>query len=320
MTRAIDHLIIGDSPVIRELRQNILRYAPLGLNVVIMGPTGAGKELVAKALHDNSGLHGAFVPTNVCAIPDTMFESTMFGHRRGAFTGAVEDARGLMCEADGGSLFLDEVGDLNLTVQVKLLRAIDTGSFRPVGARADVRRTFRTITATNRELPSLVSTQSFRGDLWYRLSGAVLRVPPLSARVEDIPLLSASWLRSPAGTAVALHPTGARALMAAEWPGHVRELKHVVTLASAIGGGVVDADGVAAALSITRASACVPTETGDERAQLLRLLAKHDWRPSAAAAAEGVHVATMYRRFERVGIRIKSARGSARQTQAENCL
>jgi len=225
-------MLIGQSHAMQRLRARIAQVARLGVPVLVTGPTGAGKELVARALHAASGRRGNFVDVNACAIADSMFEDALFGHVRGAFTDAVRDKRGHLAEADDGTLFLDEIGDLSLVNQVKLLRAIDLGRFRPVGASRDAQSQFRTLAATNADLEALVRAGRFREDFYYRLRAAVIRVPPLAERREDIPelvyhfarLSSQSWELQVSSHAMAV-------LQAHHWPGNVRELRHVVECA-----------------------------------------------------------------------------------------
>ena len=207
-----------------------MKIAPLSLPVLLQGPTGSGKELVARALHAGSGRSGRFVAFNVCAIAETMFEDALFGHVRGAFSGAVMDAPGYLREADRGSLFLDEIGALSLAAQPKLLRAIELKEFRPVGARDDRRSDFRVIAATNERISRLVELDRFRVDLAHRLSAVIIDVPSLSQRVDDIPLLVEHFACS-VRPALAVSPFSVAAvqrLQSQEWSGNVRELRAVV--------------------------------------------------------------------------------------------
>ena len=169
--------LIGDSTAMHHLRAQITRVASSQIPVLIEGPTGSGKELVAQALHRESERKGPLVAVNVCAIADTMFEDAMFGHVRGAFSGAIGDHTGYLLEAHRGTVFLDEIGSLAIGAQIKLLRALETHEFRPVGARGDRTSDFRLIAATNVPLAKAVSEGAFRADLAFRLSGVVIRVP-----------------------------------------------------------------------------------------------------------------------------------------------
>lgn len=267
--------IVGSSPPIRQVRDLIALAAPTTLPVLIQGPTGAGKELVAAALHAMSGRRGRLVAFNVCAIGDAMFEDALFGHVRGAFTGAVADSQGLLREADHGTVFLDEISGLNASLQVKLLRALEHGQFRPVGARSDCRSEFRVIAATNEEIGDLVDAGRFRADLAHRLGGIVIRVPALADRRTDIPCLVEHFLR-PAHCAVTVSDAALLRLVEHPWPGNVRELRQVVewaaVLASQRPGGRLDADVVDYVLG--HRGAARPTAAAADETQLF---ARRDW-------------------------------------------
>lgn len=299
----IDEIIIGDSPPIRRLRALIERVAPASIAVTIEGPTGAGKELVAQALHLASGRAGRCVAFNVCAVADAMLEDALFGHVRGAYTGALSDRPGFLEEADRGTLFLDEVGGLHVGAQAKLLRAIETGVFRPVGARADRRSGFRLVAATNVPLPELVARGEFRPDLSFRLGGFTLIVPPLRERLEDVPQLVEHF-------ATAADPSGRTrfaesalaALRAHDWPGNVRELKHVVERAMLLATtplvGVEQARAALCVASLAPGSGSPRRDFAERR--LRTVLERNAWSIDAAARELGVHRATIYRRLKRL--------------------
>jgi len=229
--------IIGESPAIRAVRALVERVAPLRLPVLIQGPTGSGKELVARALHTLSGRRGRFVAVNVCAIADAMFEATLFGHVRGAFTGAVGDAAGYLAEADGGTLFLDEIGGLSPPMQAKLLRALETHEFRPVGGRRDQRSDFRVVAATNEAMHLLVATGRFRADLAHRLDVVSIDVPALTERLEDVTPLARHFAALASAAAAPLAPDALERLQAHDWPGNVRELKNTLWRAALLADG-----------------------------------------------------------------------------------
>ncbi len=292
--------LIGDSKPMRGLRARIATLAPLDLPVLIEGETGTGKELVARALHEASGRRGRFVAVNVCAIPETMFEATLFGHVKGAFTGASYPSRGLLAEADGGTLFLDEIALLPLALQPKLLRAIESREFRPVGAGAERSSDFRVVSASNEPLDIAVAAGRFRGDLLYRVKVAALRVPPLRERKQDIPSLAQRFLAEVNSNGAPFAPCALEALTRHRWPGNVRELRNLVLrLAGEAGGAVITADAVHEALRDANRS------SGDHpgRDRLLRLMTGVGGDVRLAARAEGVHLSTMYRRLARLGIR-----------------
>jgi len=300
--RAGDNTIVGESAPMRELRALIARVAPTRLPVLIEGPTGSGKELVAAQLHCASGRTGSLVAFNVCAIGETMFEDALFGHVRGAYTGAIGESMGFLREANGGTAFFDEISGLPLPLQAKLLRAIETGVFRPIGAARDARSDFRPIAATNDDLSELVREGRFRADLWHRMSGVVLRVPALVDRIDDVPLLAHHFL----GAAARVTDDAMAALMSRAWPGNVRELRQVLEAASVFGNGVIDATAIDAAVANrgARTPKNSPARSLAERSELVAVLESAAWDTSRAASELGIHRATMYRRMKRHGIEI----------------
>jgi len=224
---------------VRELARNCARSM---LNVLILGETGTGKELLARMIHDLSNLTDkTLVVVNCAAIPDELFESEVFGHERGAFTGAHASKRGLMEEANGGTLFLDEVGDLSLPNQARLLRAIETGSFRRLGGTANVQVTVRVLSATNQQLQRDVEEGRFRRDLYHRLNTFEILIPPLRERLGDIPELAEHFLhaalRRDGARALRFSPEALRAMQRHPWPGNVRELRNVVERAVVVAQG-----------------------------------------------------------------------------------
>lgn len=225
--------VAARSPAMHTLLQQVLRVADTDATVCLTGETGTGKEVIARIIHCNSQrVKGPFVPVNCGAIPESLFESELFGHVKGAFTGAVSAHRGLFQSADGGTLFLDEIGEMPPTMQVKILRALQTREVLEVGATRPVKVDVRIITATNKDLVQAVKAGMFREDLFYRIQVIPLTVPPLRARREDIPLLAQVFLRQSierAGKIVrGFMPDAMQKLMAYHWPGNVRELEHAV--------------------------------------------------------------------------------------------
>jgi len=225
--------LVGESLAMRRLRKEISMAAPSTMSVLIHGETGTGKELVARALHVESGRRGALVVVNCAAIPADLVESELFGHERGAFTGAQQRRIGYFELADGGTLFLDEIGELPLGLQSKLLRALETGTFRPVGASREVQVDVRVVSATHVDLGKAVTAGRFRADLYYRLVQHTLATPSLRARRDDLGQLVRQFLVE-MSTSATMSAAAMDLLMAHDWPGNVRELKHVLQRAAVL--------------------------------------------------------------------------------------
>lgn len=226
--------ILGESASVKEMLGMIARVANAKTNILVIGESGTGKELVARMIHDSGPLkERPFVPVNCGAIPENLIESEMFGHRRGSFTGAVNEKIGLFEAAHGGTLFLDEVGELPLALQVKLLRAIQEKSIRRVGGNEDIRVDVRIIAATNRDLEAAVAKGVFREDLYYRLNVILIRTPPLRERKGDVRILAEQFLKrclaryGGKGPSTFL-PETMKFLESYSWPGNVRELENVI--------------------------------------------------------------------------------------------
>jgi two-component system response regulator GlrR len=299
-----DTILVGDSRPMRRLRSLIETVSPTRLAVLIEGATGTGKELIAALVHQQSGRTGSFVAFNVCALGESMFEDSLFGHAKGAYTGAIGESLGFLREANGGTAFLDEISGLPLALQAKLLRAVETGVFRPIGAARDARSDFRIVTATNERLERLVEQGRFRADLRHRLSGVVITVPTLAERADDIPLLARHFVRRAAGRDVPIDPAAMALLAELPWPGNVRELKQVIDTAVAFSRTVIDRAAVQAALAHRTGDAGVRTAAEDpsDRRELITVLQGADWDVARAASQLGVHRATFYRRMKRHGI------------------
>ena len=234
--------MVGDSPAFREVKMMIRRVANLPSTVAIHGESGAGKELVARELHRLSDRAAKpFVAINCGGIPDTLLESELFGYKRGAFTGANEDKEGLFVVASGGTLMLDEIGEMPMMLQVKLLRVLDDNTITPVGGTSSTRIDVRVISATNRNLEKMIEEGDFRKDLYYRLNVIPLHVPPLRERTEDILLLAQHFMLGYAASmdrrAPAFSAEARDLLMRYSWPGNVRELRNVMERTIALCGG-----------------------------------------------------------------------------------
>jgi two-component system response regulator HydG len=226
--------VVGDSPAMREVLALLRRVANSNAPVLILGETGTGKGLFARALHKESRrAAGPFVVLNCAAIPEALLESELFGHVKGAFTGATQDRSGLFEQAHRGTLFLDEIAELSLPLQAKLLRALETGLVRPVGANSERQVDARIVAATHRSLRQRAAQGAFREDLLYRLDVVSLELPPLRQRTEDLPKLivrftQAAELRNPGSLPLRFSPEVMDALLGYSWPGNVRELEHVI--------------------------------------------------------------------------------------------
>ena len=225
--------IVTRSPLMLRLLEQAGMVAQSDVSVLINGQSGTGKEIVAQAIHNASPRHDKpFVAINCGALPEQLLESELFGHARGAFTGAVSNREGLFQAAEGGTLFLDEIGDMPVALQVKLLRVLQERKVRPLGSNRDIDINVRIISATHRDLPKAMARGEFREDLFYRLNVVNLKIPPLSERTEDIPLLANHLLRQSADRhkpfVRAFSSDAMKRLMAAKWPGNVRQLVNVI--------------------------------------------------------------------------------------------
>ena len=239
--------IVTRSPLMLRLLEQAGMVAQSDVSVLINGQSGTGKEIVAQAIHNASPRHDKpFVAINCGALPEQLLESELFGHARGAFTGAVSNREGLFQAAEGGTLFLDEIGDMPVALQVKLLRVLQERKVRPLGSNRDIEINVRIISATHRDLPKAMARGEFREDLFYRLNVVNLKIPPLSERTEDIPLLANHLLRQSADRhkpfVRAFSSDAMKRLMAAKWPGNVRQLVNVIEQCVALTSSPVSGD------------------------------------------------------------------------------
>jgi DNA-binding NtrC family response regulator len=296
-------LLIGTSAAIEEVRRAVQTAAGSSAPVLIEGETGTGKEVVARSVHAfGARSERPFVPVNCAAIPESLAESELFGHARGAFTGAVQDRPGALQLADGGTLFLDELEDLPLALQAKLLRVVQDGEVRPVGSATAQQVDVRLLGASNRDLCALVESGRFRSDLFYRLRVLTLRLPPLRERRDDVLVLAEHFVRrfnAREGSSFHLPPPPrCKALLEHPWPGNVRELEN--TLESLL----IRARAAKRELGDLLAHRSMPDSPWlDERARILRTLEAHRWNRQRSAAALGISRVTLWRRMERHGIR-----------------
>jgi len=226
------NLMVGESTALQEVVRTVEAVALDEITVLIQGESGTGKELVAKAIHTSSPrAKHSFVAVDCCTLQEKLFESELFGHEKGAFTGADRQKKGLIEVAEGGTLFLDEIGEIDATIQAKLLRVLETGQFRRLGGTKDLKADVRVVAATNRNLQDMVEDGNFRADLYYRLNGFDLLVPPLRERRDDIPALAEHFIRNHRFSRrieKRLSGPAVRRLVAYDWPGNIRELKNVI--------------------------------------------------------------------------------------------
>ncbi len=324
--------IIGNSAAMQPVFDMVKRVSATKASIMILGESGTGKELVAHAIHRNSADPSApFVVINCAAVPESLFESELFGHKRGSFTGAVNDKQGIFELADGGTLFLDEVGDIPLAVQVKLLRAIQQKSFRPVGGVEDVTVDVRIICATNKNLEEMAAKGLYREDLFYRLNVIQIRMPALRERKEDIPALADHFLRKfnvTMGKSIkSISKEALRMLMLYEFPGNVRELENLIERAVALESQsvvlpeslpqklLIQGDPASALATVSKASprpALASDATGPfdlekgvedyERAHIVKALEKTHGMKKKAAALLGISFRSLRYRIEKYEI------------------
>ena len=306
-------LIVGSHPSIVEVYKAVARVAPRKVPVLLLGETGTGKELVARALHRfGARPDGPFQPVHCGAIPDTLLESELFGHRKGAFTDASRDRKGALALAHGGTAFLDEAGELSPSFQVKLLRFLEDGVVTPVGAERGEPVDVRIVAATHRDLPALAAAGTFRQDLYYRLAGYEIRLPPLRERLSDLPALVAHFQRAFEGE-LGLPPGGSPSdgvlglLAAHPWPGNVRELAHVVRRLLIDAGTLSDEDAVRRTLpglADARPAAAAPVEPepetldAAERRHVTAVLAASGGNKTEAARRLGIERKTLGRKLK----------------------
>jgi len=313
MPRADSNELVSSSEAMRQVFKRIGLAAGSDATVLIMGETGTGKELVARALHRNSPRSGRpFVAVNCAAIPSDLMESELFGHVKGAFTGAVADRVGRFREAEGGTIFLDEIGDMALPTQAKILRVLQERELTPIGGNQVISVNVRVVAATHRDLPAAVKEGLFREDLWYRLQVVPIILPPLRERFSDVLQLAEHFLRLiSADTPKRLTPAAAKLLLAYHWPGNVRELRNAMERAAVLSHGqFIDAEhiglqtgsGPAPRADIDWNGTMADAVSCVEREMIMRALANAAGSRSDAARRLGISRQQLYRKLEEFGI------------------
>ena len=307
---------LGDSPAFAAARELLSRVAPSDSSVLISGETGSGKEMAAKLLHARSPRHGRpFVVVECAALQEDLLQSELFGHERGAFTGADRAKPGLFEVANGGSIFLDEIGEVSPAAQVKLLRVLDASTFRRVGGTAELHVDVRVIAATNRDLTALVRQGLFREDLYYRLRTIAVEMPPLRARAGDVELLAGHFVRRLNARYGFEKRIGAEAMALLHrhpWPGNVRELLHAVEAAAILCTGVeilpahlpgpIRGDGTTAAAPEPGSSGSLASLAELERQHIERVLGACGGRRAQAASTLGISERNLYRKLREFGL------------------
>ena len=316
--QATDSEILGQGPAIQRLLETVASVADTDANVLIVGESGTGKELIANALHTKSRrAQGPWVKINCAALPKDLIESELFGHMKGSFTGATTDKAGLLEEAHGGSLLLDEITEMPVELQAKLLRVLEERTVRRLGAARATPVDFRLISSTNRSPEAALQQGRLRQDLFFRINTVSVQVPPLRERREDLPLLVRAFLeryRAKHGRAIeGIAPEAYRRLISHTWPGNVRELQHAIERAVLVARGpqITLADlpealerpgGEAAGVAVTPAQVPAGSLEEIERASILRALETTGWNKQAAAALLGLRRPTLYSKMRRHGI------------------
>ncbi len=299
-------MIVGVSPAIRRAVALAERYARTRLAVLLVGPTGSGKEVFARHIHERSGRPGLFVDVNCCALPREMVESLLFGHRRGAFTGAVDSTVGHLERSDGGTLFLDELTSLAPEAQGKLLRALETGEVQPLGATAKRRLDLRVIAAAHEDLGGALDAGRFRRDLFQRVAGIVIELPPLDARVEDVLPLAQHFA---ALQGRRLEAGAEHVLLSYAWPGNARELRLAIERAAElVDNGSLPASVIADAIVLGGTLTRAARGQVDERTALARMCELHEWNGRAIARALGISRTTLHRRLRELGLSLRRAK------------
>ena len=319
--------VIARSDKMKQLFDLMKMVAPTDASVLIVGENGTGKELIAAAIHEHSKrARQPFIRINCSAIPAELIESELFGHRKGSFTGAVADKMGLIEMAHGGSLLLDEIGEMPPSLQVKMLRVLQEREFRPVGSTRTIKPDFRLICSTNVQLDTALESRKLREDLYFRINTVTLAVPPLRERPDDIPLLAQHFVEKYAERhqrdVRTIHQDARRALMRSSWPGNVRELEHVIERAVIVAQGPeITVDHLPESLTAAAKETVAPgfvvpphhTLADLERSAILQTLERTHWNKRAAASILGVYRPTLYNKLKKY--KISESSGAKKSTE-----
>jgi DNA-binding NtrC family response regulator len=295
--------IIGQSEALKGVLEEVEHVAQSNSTVIITGESGTGKELVARAIHSNSSRkYFPLISVHCGALTESLLESELFGHEKGAFTGAAFNRKGRFEMADGGTIFLDEIGTITPKMQIELLRVLESKSFIRVGGNKEISSDFRVICATNRDLGEMVKNGTFREDLYYRLNVVNIRIPPLRERPEDIPILVDHFIRkyctSMSRDLISIEPAAMRHLESFEYPGNVRELENMIERAIVVGNGkVISLKDLPMGKEVISSS--IESLDELERRHIAKILEKYDWNISRSAKALNVDRATLYNKIRR---------------------
>jgi two-component system, NtrC family, nitrogen regulation response regulator NtrX len=327
-----EYQLVGDSQVMRDLKSQVERAAPTKATVLITGESGTGKELVAREIHSRSSrANQPFVQVNCAAIPEELIESELFGHEKGSFTGAIRKQTGKFVAADGGTIFLDEVGDMSLRTQAKVLRVLQEGEVEPVGAATVIKVDVRVIAATNKELTEEIKTGRFREDLYYRLNVIPIRTPPLRERRDDIPVLAEHFAKLFSEEhnyhVKTFTPAAKKALGDAPWRGNVRELRNMIErLVIMVPADKIDITDLPAEFFRTssdiiatamRLATLQEFKDEAEKAFIVAKLREFGWNVSKTADAIDTPRSNLYKKIEQYNIRREAGAGMAAAEDAE---
>jgi DNA-binding NtrC family response regulator len=310
LTHGVD--LIGESNIFKQLLDKAVKAAHTNAPVLLLGPSGSGKECIAQYIHQNSSRNEkSFIPINCSSFPENLLESELFGHEKGAYTGAISTKKGLVEEADEGTLFLDEVGDVPIAIQPKLLRFIETGEFRRVGGNETLKVNVQIISATNKNLDVAVGIGQFRSDLYFRLKVITLQVPPLNERREDIPLLVNYFLKkhNPANPK-SLSPEALNKMLLYNFPGNIRELENILKKAELLSNErIIHQQDLEIEISenqttlYSQKSDVNYSITDMEKHHIQSVLKSNNWNKSKSADILGISLKTLYSKIKEYGLR-----------------